>query len=161
MYPGGIAPVHTIPLNRRRYDRVLCNDTINTNMTTIMASRPDTDTLLEEVRSLKKLIFEELIPKLGQREIDLRNRWLKTRDVVQLLELSAKTLQNLRRNGTLPFSKIGGTIFYELDDIDRILHERKQVRATLERKRKSRSRKSFRQRPPVRVMRRSLPPWAV
>jgi len=110
-------------------------------MTTTNVSTPDIKTLTEEVRALKQLIFEELIPRLNKREIDLRNRWLKTHEVVRLLELSARTLQNFRRNGTLPFSRIGGVIFYELEDIDRILRERKQVRSKLERKRKSRIQK--------------------
>lgn len=48
-------------------------------------------------------------------------RWLKSHEVKQLLNISSGTLQNLRVNGTLTYSKIGGTIFYQGADIERIL----------------------------------------
>jgi isocitrate dehydrogenase kinase/phosphatase len=40
--------------------------------------------------------------------------------------VSPGTLQNLRVNGTLPFTKIGGVIFYDYDDIQRMLEENKR-----------------------------------
>jgi len=33
------------------------------------------------------------------------------------------TLQNLRVNGTLPFTKIGGVIFYEYEEIKKMLEK--------------------------------------
>ena len=47
--------------------------------------------------------------------------WLKSNEVKQLLNVSAGTLQNLRINGTLTYSKIGGTIFYDSVIIEKIL----------------------------------------
>ncbi len=49
-------------------------------------------------------------------------RWLKSSEVKELLNVSAGTLQNLRINGTLTYSKIGGTIFYDSVTIENILH---------------------------------------
>ena len=49
-------------------------------------------------------------------------RWLKSHEVKQLLNISSGTLQNLRINGTLCYSKIGGTIFYEGAAIEKILN---------------------------------------
>ena len=38
-------------------------------------------------------------------------KWLKTREVEKLLGLCPNTLQQLRVNGTLPYSKVGGTLY--------------------------------------------------
>ncbi|WP_421878262.1 helix-turn-helix domain-containing protein [Marinoscillum sp.] len=37
--------------------------------------------------------------------------------------MSPGTLQNLRINGTLPFTKIGGVIYYDYQDIHKMLTE--------------------------------------
>ena len=38
-----------------------------------------------------------------------KQKWLKSKEVLELLTMSPGTLQNLRINGTLTFTKIGGT----------------------------------------------------
>jgi len=58
--------------------------------------------------------------------IDPAHRWLKSHQVRRLLTVPPGTLQNLRINGTLPFAKIGGVIFYDYQDIQRMIEERKQ-----------------------------------
>ncbi|MGL5111754.1 MAG: helix-turn-helix domain-containing protein [Flavobacterium sp.] len=52
-------------------------------------------------------------------------KWLKSKEVLDLLTISHGTLQNLRINGTLSFTKIGGTIYYDQDDINKILEHNK------------------------------------
>lgn len=47
--------------------------------------------------------------------------WLKSAEVRKLLNISPGTLQNLRINGTLRFTKIGGMMYYKLEDINRLL----------------------------------------
>lgn len=44
-------------------------------------------------------------------------KWLKSPDVRKLLSISPGTLQTLRINGTLPYTKIGGVIYYDHEDI--------------------------------------------
>ena len=41
----------------------------------------------------------------------------------ELLGISPGTLQNLRVNGTLPFTKVGGMVYYQSDDILKMLEE--------------------------------------
>ena len=43
--------------------------------------------------------------------------WLKSIEVKDMLGISDGTLQNLRINGTLPHTKVGGTIYYEYVDV--------------------------------------------
>ena len=38
-----------------------------------------------------------------------------------MLNVSAGTLQAMRRSGTLPYTKIGGLIYYNMDDIHQML----------------------------------------
>lgn len=49
-------------------------------------------------------------------------KWLKSIDVRKLLGISPGTLQNLRVNGTIPFTKIGGVLYYDYEDIQRIMY---------------------------------------
>ena len=50
-----------------------------------------------------------------------QKQWLKSIEVRKLLGISPGTLQTLRINGTLPFSKIGGLVYYKYNDIYRLL----------------------------------------
>ena len=49
--------------------------------------------------------------------------WLDGQMVMQALHISPRTLQTLRTNGTLPFSKIGRKLYYNRSDILRILQD--------------------------------------
>ena len=50
-------------------------------------------------------------------------KWIKSHQVQRMLGISPGTLQNLRINGTIPYSKVGGVLFYNKQDIERILEE--------------------------------------
>ena len=52
-------------------------------------------------------------------------QWLKSGEVRKLLNISPGTLQTLRINKTLSYTKIGGIIYYAQKDIDKILDENK------------------------------------
>lgn len=80
----------------------------------------------EDLQAFKVELLEAIEKLLSQRQAGPTQRWLKSPQVRKLLNLSPGTLQNLRINGTLPFSKIGGVIFYDYEDIERILQERKR-----------------------------------
>ena len=47
--------------------------------------------------------------------------WLDNQDVMHLLHISPRTLQTLRSNGTLPYSRINNKIYYRRQDIQQIL----------------------------------------
>jgi len=52
-------------------------------------------------------------------------KWLRSSEVRKLLNISPGTLQNLRINGTLSYTKVGGTIYYNYQDIERLLNNNK------------------------------------
>ena len=49
--------------------------------------------------------------------------WIDAQIVMQTLHISPRTLQTLRSNGTLPFSRIGNKIFYRRQDVKKILSD--------------------------------------
>ncbi len=53
----------------------------------------------------------------------LSKEWVDNQDVMLLLHISPRTLQTLRTNGTLPFSRIGNKLYYRTEDIQRILKD--------------------------------------
>ena len=79
----------------------------------------------DDLKNLKQEIITEL--KTIIRNKNTPKKWLKSVDVRELLNISPGTLQNLRVNGTLPFTKMGKTIFYDYDDVVRILTQNKSA----------------------------------
>lgn len=69
----------------------------------------------------KDELFKEILILLKGTKIR-KEEWLKSSEVQHLLKISAGTLQNYRINGTLPFKKIGGTLYYKYQDIEKLLN---------------------------------------
>lgn len=79
---------------------------------------------LSDLESFKKEIIAEISTLLqGKTE---PKKWLRSKDVKKLLNISDGTLQTLRVNGTLPFTKMGKTMYYEYSDVIKILTENKK-----------------------------------
>jgi len=68
-----------------------------------------------------KIELLESIENLLQGKKTEEKLWLRTSEVRKLLNISSGTLQNLRINGTLRYSKIGGVLFYNYKDIEKLL----------------------------------------
>lgn len=87
------------------------------------ASIVTTDDLIEFKLELLEQIKELLD---NQQAAVIRKTWLKSIQVMEMLQISPGTLQNFRLNGTLPFTRIGTIIFYDLEDIEKILVDNKE-----------------------------------
>lgn len=77
-------------------------------------------TLVENIRDL--LSENQPVGEIQEEE----NIWLKSHQVQRMLGISPGTLQNLRINGTLPYSKIGGVIFYDRREILKVMEMNKR-----------------------------------
>ncbi len=77
---------------------------------------------LEKFKSDLLLSIQNLLSDTKRQD---EKKWLKSYEVKKLMNISAGTLQNLRTNGTLPFTKIGGIIYYNLADIENIMEGQK------------------------------------
>ncbi len=51
-----------------------------------------------------------------------RGDWLDNQDVCQILNISPRTLQTLRDNGTLAYSQINRKLYYKPEDVKSVLH---------------------------------------
>ena len=74
----------------------------------------------EDLLAFKAELFQELQSILGSQSTS-NKQWLKSIEVRKLLSISPGTLQNLRINGTLRYTKIGGTMYYKTEDITKLL----------------------------------------
>uniref|UniRef100_F4CEJ3 Putative DNA-binding protein n=1 Tax=Sphingobacterium sp. (strain 21) TaxID=743722 RepID=F4CEJ3_SPHS2 len=76
----------------------------------------------EDLRQFKQEMLEEIrkLKENGQKGSN-EKEWLKSADVRRLLDISPGTLQNLRINGTLPFRKIGGSMYYRAADVKKMM----------------------------------------
>jgi hypothetical protein len=74
----------------------------------------------EDLDEFREKLLNDIKGLLGQRK-DEPAKWLKSYQVKNLLKISPGTLQNLRVNGTLTFTKIGGIMYYKYEDIIRVL----------------------------------------
>ncbi len=79
----------------------------------------------DDLKALKSEIISELKTILGgQTE---QKKWLKSADVREMLNISPGTLQNLRINGTLPYTKMGKMMYYEYEDVVNVLNQNKSA----------------------------------
>lgn len=76
-----------------------------------------------DLEAFKTSLLVAIRQMLTENKAQVATKWLKSYQVKKLLGISIGTLQNLRNNGTLPYSKIGGTIYYSSDEINKLLHE--------------------------------------
>ncbi|SIQ13798.1 helix-turn-helix domain-containing protein [Maribacter ulvicola] len=81
--------------------------------TSIITTDDLRDFKLELLDDIKKLLSKEATGKL--------KKYLKSSEVMDLLQVSPGTLQNLRINGTLPYTKVGGIIYYDAEEIQSIM----------------------------------------
>jgi len=71
----------------------------------------------DDLREFRMELLDELQTFVKQIAQKPTKRWLKSPQVKELMGISAGTLANLRVNGTLKYSKLGGIILYDYDHI--------------------------------------------
>ena len=76
-------------------------------------------TLSQEIKDIKARI--ELL-RHTRSEV-LKDAWIDNQDVLQTLHISKRTLQTLRDNGTVPYSKVKGKFYYKVSDIEQLLQD--------------------------------------
>lgn len=96
-----------------------------------------------KIISFEKRTFEEIAAKLNrfvQRVESLcrehggkeTGEWMNNHEIYRRLRISPRTLQTLRDNGTLAFTKIRNRTYYRPDDVEHVIgnveEKRKEVR---------------------------------
>ena len=86
-----------------------------------------------EIISIERSTYEELLTSFNSFVLQMKamagrgtdkrlGEWLDNQDVCQILNISSRTLQTLRDNGTLAYSQINRKVYYKPEDVKRILH---------------------------------------
>ncbi len=75
----------------------------------------------EDLVSFKSELISEITKLVKPVKQSQSRQWLKSAEVRKLLNISPGTLQNLRINETLRYTKIGGTMYYKSADITKLL----------------------------------------
>lgn len=78
----------------------------------------------EDLQVLRQQLISDL-KALLQCQDNSKKEWLKSSEVRKLLKISPGTLQTLRVNGTLHPSKIGGILYYKMEEIEKLLNSTK------------------------------------
>lgn len=79
---------------------------------------------LRDLQQFKKEFFEEL-QKVLLKEVPSTVSLLKSPEVCRMLRISPGTLQNLRRNETLRYIRVGGILYYEMKEIEELISKRR------------------------------------
>ena len=74
----------------------------------------------EDLQHFRLQLLSELKDVLQQSKQSTK-QWLKSSEVRKMLGISHGTLQNLRITRSLPYTKLGGIMFYRQEDIEKIL----------------------------------------
>ena len=76
----------------------------------------------EDLQEFKAELVKDLMQALTK-DIVPTKKWLKSDEVKSILQVSASTLQTLRINGTLTYTKLGGIIYYDYEHIEKVMKE--------------------------------------
>ncbi len=82
----------------------------------------------EDLNEFRSLLLSDLNAMFNSKQPQPK-QWLKSSEVRKLLNISSGTLQNLRVNGTITYTKIGGILYYSNSDLQKLLESNK-VEAT-------------------------------
>jgi len=77
----------------------------------------------DDLQELKNELLEEFKKLLGNTSSTEVKKYLKSAEIMKMLNVCPGTLQTLRINGTLPYIKIGGIIFYDVEEISKVMKE--------------------------------------
>ena len=82
--------------------------------------------MIEVIKLMEELskdftLIKEYIMSVKQSKSSLNDAWMDGQEVMLLLKISKRTLQSMRDNGTLPFSRINSKFYYKAEDIQMML----------------------------------------
>ena len=76
----------------------------------------------DDLREFKLELLDDIKKLLSRQATGELKKYLKSSEVMELLQVSPGTLQNLRVNGTLPYTKVGGIIYYDAEEIQNVMN---------------------------------------
>jgi hypothetical protein len=89
----------------------------------------------DDLENFRQRLLEDIQNLPPRKDVTTAGRWLRSDEVLIILKVSLGTLQHLRRSGALPYTKIGNVIYYDVEDIEKMMLKSK--RSDTDSKRKS------------------------
>lgn len=86
-----------------------------------------------EVITIDSKAFNEIMSKLNniseslsskEKPMNEEKEWVDSFEVCSYLHISSRTLQRLRRKGTIKYTPIGGKNYYQISEVRRMLEEK-------------------------------------
>lgn len=74
----------------------------------------------EDLQAFRMQLLQDIKTLISKPEATSK-QWLKSSEVRQLLKISPGTLQNLRIRGVLRYTKMGGSLYYKQEDIEKVM----------------------------------------
>jgi hypothetical protein len=84
------------------------------------------DSTQQELKQLRQQI--ESLEKIVQTKTMLGLLWCDSDDVCKTFHISPRTLRNYRKSGLIPFSKMGGRVYYRISDIYEYLENHMNIK---------------------------------
>ena len=78
---------------------------------------------VQDLQELKAEIISEIKLIIGNSTT--QKEWLRSSEIMEMLSISSGTLQSLRINRDIPFTKMGGTLYYERAEVVKALNKSK------------------------------------
>ena len=79
----------------------------------------------EDVKLIRDSIISELKNLMDK---NTSNKWMKSKEICELLGISNSKLTDMRNNRNISFSQIGKVYYYNVDDINKLLEQNKTYR---------------------------------
>ncbi|MEK0337328.1 MAG: helix-turn-helix domain-containing protein [Nitrosopumilus sp.] len=82
----------------------------------------ETVATLEDLERMKNEIIQAL-KEVSRSNSTSEKKWIRSKEVREILSISSSTLQTMRIRGKIPFSKISGIIYYPVEGIQKLLNK--------------------------------------
>lgn len=76
---------------------------------------------IQDLVDFKQQLLSEIKDLLQQSPPRSEKQWLKAFEIKKMLRLSSGKLQYLRDKGVIPFKKLGGVTYYDLEKIQELM----------------------------------------
>jgi hypothetical protein len=77
---------------------------------------------VQDLIDFKKQLIGDIKKLLKEQSGHPGHQWLKAFEIKKMLRLSESKLQYLRDKGAIPFKKLGGVTYYNLEEIENLMH---------------------------------------
>ncbi|PKD20036.1 transcriptional regulator [Salegentibacter salinarum] len=77
----------------------------------------------DDLQDFKMELLRDIKQLLKQQKSARIKKYLRSSEVMDYLQISPGTLQNLRLNGTLPYIKIGRIIYYDPGEVQKVMEK--------------------------------------